>query len=88
MYKIICIGLMLVVFSGCKPQAEPEQKTKPISIPKVQVQKLVPQVWRQSIRTFGVLEAAGTVAISSEFSAQVKRSISRKDRKLNWRPSV
>ena len=36
------------------------------------MQKLVPQVWRQSIRTFGVLEAAGTVSISSEFSAQVK----------------
>ena len=72
MYKIICIGLLLLMFSACKPQAEPQEKPKSVSIPKVQVQKLVPQVWRQSIRTFGVLEAAGTVAISSEFSAQVK----------------
>ena len=72
MFKVICVGLILVIFSGCKPQEDPQQETKSVSIPKVQVQKLVPQVWRQSIRTFGVLEAAETVSISAEFAAKVE----------------
>ena len=72
MNKAICAGLILIILCGCKPQAEQEDKPQFEIIAKVQVQKLTSQVWRQTIRTFGVLEAAETVSISSEFSAKVE----------------
>ena len=73
MYKAILTGLFLVILSGCKPPEEPVDTRKIDTISKVQVKELAPQVYQQTIRTFGVLEAAESVNLSSEFSAKVKK---------------
>lgn len=74
MYRAICIGLCLLILTGCKPAEKSEITPKSKAVSKVQVYKLTPQVWRQTIRTYGVLEAAETVTLSSEFSAKVVKT--------------
>ena len=73
MHKAIILGLFLISMAGCKPPEVPEDKSKMTAISKVEVKKLVPQSYQQTIRTFGVLEAAESVSLSSEFSAKVKK---------------
>jgi len=73
MHKVILISLVLILISGCKPQPEPEHTSELVSVSKVHVQTLVPRVYQQNIRTFGVLEAVESVTLSSEFSARVEK---------------
>jgi len=73
MHKAIFVGLFLIILSGCKPPEVPQDIPKIAGISKVQVEILTPQVYQQTIRTFGVLEAAESVSLSSEFSAKVKK---------------
>ena len=73
MFKLILTALFLTILVGCRPPPEPDNAPRIPAVSKVQVKKLVPQIYQQTIRTFGVLEAAESVSLSSEFSAKVKK---------------
>ncbi len=64
---------LVVVFShvGCTNTSETKKEKPAPEIPKVEVMTLTPQTWHQTIRTFGVIEAAEKVIISAEFSGKV-----------------
>ena len=65
--------LLLVTLSLCacrKPAPQKQIDTEP-SIAKVQVQKITPRSWHQTIRTFGRVEAAEKVTISAEIPGKV-----------------
>ncbi len=63
-------SILSLLFGCVKPQENLERSTA-VEPPKVKVMTLTPRTWRQSIRTFGVFEAAEKVTISGEFSGKV-----------------
>ncbi|MBN2527862.1 MAG: efflux RND transporter periplasmic adaptor subunit [Deltaproteobacteria bacterium] len=64
----IVAGLSL---TACRKPAPVKDKSVKPSVAHVQIQKVVPQIWRQTIRTFGRIEAAEKVTISSEISGKI-----------------
>lgn len=63
--------LVACALLGCrKPAPVKDTGSKP-AVAEVQVQKIEPRVWRRTVRTFGVLEAAEKVTVSAEITGKV-----------------
>ncbi len=68
----LCFAIVIIFFHfGCDNTSETKNERPAPEIPKVDVMELAPQTWNQTIRTFGVIEAAEKVTISAEFSGKV-----------------
>ena len=67
---IFIFGTCLSLASCRKPAPVDDNATKP-SIASVQVQKIEPGIWHQTIRSFGRVEAAEKVTVSAEISGKV-----------------
>ena len=69
-----CLMIAVWVASALSACKAKETETAPASTSEVvgvEVTTLAPETWRQTIRTFGVIEAAETVTVASEASGKV-----------------
>ncbi len=64
---------LVVVLAGCGRPAEIETGAGADRVPRVRAVTLAPETWNETIRTYGVFEAAEEVNLSVDFSATVRR---------------
>lgn len=68
----IVMGLFAALsMTACRKPAPVRQADAEPDVAKVQVHEIRPRTWRQTIRTFGRIEAAEKVTISAEISGKV-----------------
>ncbi|RTR40979.1 efflux RND transporter periplasmic adaptor subunit [Shewanella canadensis] len=66
-------ALLFIFLSACGSEVETPVVNEPAKITQVQVQTLKQQTFQQNIRAFGVLEAAESVTLSTEFTSKVRK---------------
>lgn len=71
MRYLILLSMILMLAVACAKENETPEAAPPPELPKVRVLELTPRTWQQTIRTFGVIEAAEKVTLSAEFSGKV-----------------
>lgn len=82
MSRLVLI-LVTTLLLGCGGQKKKEAPAEAPEIPRVETVKLEPAVWHQSVRTFGVFEAAEEVILSADFSAKVNKVEFKEGQKIN-----
>ncbi len=69
--QIALILFAALSLTACRKPAPARQMDAEPDVAKVQVHEIKPRTWRQTIRTFGRIEAAEKVTISAEISGKV-----------------
>ncbi len=67
------LGLAIWMSAGCGRPADVETGDHAARTPRVRTMTLTPETWTETIRTYGVFEAAEEVNLSIDFSATVRR---------------
>ncbi len=72
-YFLRAVPLLLsLALAACGESSEPVvEESAPAHVPEVMVQALVPQTWRTTVSTFGVVEALEEVDVAAELSGTV-----------------
>ena len=70
----LCIVMFVFIPVSCKPELNnPHVEKEPLKIAEVVVTTLKTQVWRESITTFGVIEAAGEIDVRLDFAGTAEK---------------
>ena len=71
--RVMLLGLAFWALAGCGPPTDPDTGDGAARVPRVRAVTLAPETWTETIRTYGVFEAAEEVSLSIDFSATVRR---------------
>ncbi len=72
MKACIFVGLLVAFVSGCTQPDQRDGSDAPVTIPKVRVQEIHKQPWTESVTTYGVIESAEEIELTSRVAAEVK----------------
>ncbi len=71
--KALPVTVILLLLASCGRPAAEDEAAAPPRAPRVRTVTLAPETWTETIRTYGVFEAAEEVNLSVDFSATVRR---------------
>jgi len=81
--KPLLVCILLLALPACSKQA-PEAATEAVALrtPQVEVLRLQPSDWQHTIQVYGVVEAAGEVAVAVETAGTVARVLFREGQRV------